>query len=62
MDNECGLDSHVNIRLEFTALCKDLMFNVINQSCVCDTFGWPTSQVLLPFMGKYFGIVNESLS
>lgn len=35
MDIESVLDSCVNIRREFTAACKDLMFNVIYQKCVC---------------------------
>lgn len=34
MDNECELDTDVNIKLEFTDLCKDIMFNVINQRSV----------------------------
>lgn len=36
MNNESVLDSHVNIRLKFTAQCNELMFNVIYQRCVRD--------------------------
>lgn len=61
MDKECVLDSHVNIRLAFTAPCKDLMFNIIYQRCV--RYIWLADVTsIAPIMGKYLRIVNESLS
>lgn len=55
----CVFDSRKH---QTRACCKDLRFHVIYQRCVCVTSGWLTSQVLLPFMGKHFGMGHESLS
>lgn len=55
MDNECELDTDVNIRLVFTNPCKDIMFNMSFIRGACHAFGLPTSQVPLPFRGKFLG-------
>lgn len=55
MDNECELNTDVNIKLEFTDPCKDIMFNMSLIRGACYAFGLPTSQVLLPFRGKFLG-------